>query len=197
VSYSSLEADLYRSRSILGAIAAAWLAAGPAGAQDLSPTPPELKLIFDSYTRHIGLDPNACRFGLWNGDLLNLSAKEAFDNAFARCKLPPGYKICTRIAGELPDRSAVENGCITGFERLSFLALSAVSTRGGFFVVVHDSPNRPIRLAQQLTLGFGPDRDFCELNARLIDSEAKLVAGTVYHNFLDLLEDETICRKPK
>jgi len=183
---------LHQLRLILAAMAA--LAAGPAAAQDLAPTPPELKLIFESYTRHIGIDPDACAFGVWNRDVTSLSAKDAFDNAFARCKLPAGYKICTRIAGDFPDRSAVENGCIAGFERLSFLALSAVSTRGGFFIVVHDSPARPIRLAQQLSLGFGPDRDFCELNARLLDAEANLVAGAVYHHFPDLLEDETSCR---
>jgi hypothetical protein len=178
-------------------MAAAALAAAPSQAQDLAPTGPELMLIFESYTRHIGLDPDACSFGIWDRNVAGLPAKAAFDNAFARCKLPAGYKVCTRIAGELPDQTSVENGCITGFERLSFLALSAVTTRGGFFIVVHDSPGRPVRLAQQLSLGFGPERDFCELNARLLDSEAKLVAGTVYHNFMDLLEDDAVCRRPK
>ena len=189
-----MEAGLRPFTFPLAAIAAAGLAAGPARAQDLAPTPPELRLIFDSFTKHAGIDPKACSFGVWRRDVLKLSATESFDNAFARCKLPAGYKVCTRIAGELPDQAAVTNGCITGFERLSFLALSAVSTRGGFFIVVHDSPDRPIRLAQQLSLGFGPERDFCELNARLIDADAKLVAGTVYHSFTDLLEDGTVCR---
>jgi hypothetical protein len=189
------EAGLYQFRLLRAAIAAAALAAAPAGAQDLAPTPPELKLVFDSFTRHIGLDPDACSFGVWNRNVASLPPKESFDNAFARCALPAGHKVCTRIAGELPDQAAVEKGCITGFERLSFLALAAVSTRGGFFIVVYDAPGRPVRLAQQLALGFGPDRDFCELNARLLDGEAKLVAGTTYHRFTDLLEDETLCRK--
>lgn len=186
---------MYQLRAILPAAAAALLIAGPSAAQDLAPTPTELKLVFDSYTGHIGLDPNQCSFGVWNRNVAALSARESFDNAFARCKLPPGYRICTPIAGEHPDPAAVENGCITGFERLSFLALLAVTSRGGFFVVIHDSPGRPVRLAQQLSLGFGPERDFCELNARLLDSEAKLVAGTVYHRFPELLEDESICRR--
>ena len=180
---------------LLAAVAAASLAAVPASAQDLAPTAPELKLVFDSYTKHIGLDPKACSFGIWNRDVMGLPAKESYDNAFARCTLPAGYKVCTRIAGELPDQAAVADGCIAGFDRLSFLALAAVSTKGGFFVVVHDARDRPVRLAQQLSIGFGRDRDFCELNARLLDAEANLVAGATYHHFPDLLEDKRICRK--
>lgn len=183
-------------RFLLAAAAAACLSAGPAAGQSLAPTPPELKLVFDSYTRHIGLDPKACAFGVWNSNILDLSAKESFDNAFARCKLPAGFKVCTRIAGEYPDRASVSDGCIAGFERLSFLALAAVSTKGGFFIVVHDSPGRPHRLARQLSIGFGRDRDFCELNARILDPEANLVAGATYHHFPDLLVDKRICRKP-
>ena len=181
-------------RLFLAAIAAASLAV-PAAGQNLAPTPPELMLVFDRYTRHIGLDPKACSLGVWNSDIANLSARESFDNAFARCDLPAGYKVCTRIAGEFPDRDSVANGCIAGFHRLSFLALAAVSTKGGFFIVVHDSRTRPVRLAQQLAIGFGADRDFCELNARLLDAEANLLAGATYHRFPDLLEDRTICRK--
>lgn len=186
---------MIRSSFVLAFVASAALAAAPSRAQDLAPTPPELMLVFDSYTKHIGIDPKACSFGVWNKDVANLSAKESFDNAFARCDLPAGYKVCTRIAGELPDQASVANGCITGFDRLSFLALTAVSTRGGFFIVVHDARDRPVRLAQQLAIGFGPDRDFCELNARLLDAEANLVAGATYHHFPDLLEDKTICSK--
>lgn len=183
---------MYRSMFGLTALS---LAAAPAAAQDLAPTPAELKLVFDSYTRHIGIDPEACSFGVWDRNVVGLSARQAFDNAFSRCKLPAGHKVCTGIAAEFPDRTAVDRGCIAGFERLSFLALAAVSTRGGFFIVVYDAPDRPVRLAQQLSLGFGPERDFCELNARLIDAEARLVAGKVYHSFSDLLVDESICRK--
>jgi hypothetical protein len=178
-------------------VAAAALAAAPAPAQGLAPTPVELKLIFDSYTRHSGIDPKSCSFGVWQRDIERLSGKEVMDNAFARCTLPAGYKVCTRIAGEHPDKTAVDKGCIAGFDRVSFLALSAVSTKGGFFIVVHDTADRPVRLSQQLSLGFGAERDFCELSARLIDREAKLVAGTVYHHFTDLLADPTICRKPR
>ena len=188
---------LYRLGSLLSAAVAAALAAGPSAARELAPTPPELKLVFESYTRHVGLDPKACSFGVWNRDIAGLSPSQSMDNAFARCTLPAGYRVCTRIAGELPDQAQVKDGCIAGFDRLSFLALAAVSTQGGFFIVVHDSKDRPIRLSQQLALGFGPQRDFCELSARLIDREAKLVAGTIYHHFPHLLVDKTICLRPR
>jgi hypothetical protein len=190
------EADLYQFRLVLAAMAAASLAAGPSAAQDLAPTPSELKLVFDSYTAHAGIDSKACTFGVWNRNIASLGRKEAMDNAFARCDLPAGYKVCTRIAGELPDQATVENGCIAGFDRVSLLALAAVSTRGGLFNLIYETKDRPIRLSQELTLGFGPERDFCELGAALMDREAKLVASTIYHRFVDLLEDETICRKP-
>ena len=182
---------------LLAAAAIASMSSGPSAGQNLAPTPPELRLVFDSYTKHIGLDPKACSFGVWNSNILDLSAKETFDNAFARCKLPADFKACTRIAGEYPDQASVANGCIAGFERLSFLALAAVSKQGGFFIVVHDARDRPVRLAQQLALGFGRDRDFCELDVRLLDSEANVVARATYHHFTDLLADKTICRKPK
>lgn len=187
------EAALHRFDILIGAIAAASLA-GPAFAQDLAPNPVELKRVFDSYTRHNGIDPKTCTFGVWNRDIMSLERKEAMDNAFARCALPAGHKVCTRIAGEHPDKPAVKDGCIAGFDRVSLLAMAALSTRGGFFSVVYDTKDRPIRLAQQLSLGFGSRRDFCELSATLMDREAKLVASSVYHHFVDLLADGTICR---
>ena len=116
-----MEEGLHRFGFLLAAVAAT-AAAGPARAADLAPSPPELMLAFDSYTRHIGLDPTACSFGVWNRDIVSLSPKEAMDNAFARCTPPAGYKACTRIAGELPDQAQVKDGCIAGFDRLSFLA---------------------------------------------------------------------------
>jgi hypothetical protein len=187
------EEALHRPTFVLAAIAAASLA-GPSAAQDLAPTPVELKMVFDSYTKRSGIDPKACTFGVWNRDVISLDRKEAMDNAFARCSLPAGHKVCTRIADEFPDRSAVKDGCITGFDRASLLAMAAVSTRGGFFSVVYETKDRPIRLAQQISLGFGAERDFCELSATLMDREAKLVASSVYHHFVDLLADKTICR---
>lgn len=184
---------MHRLHILLGAIAAATLAA-PSMAQDLAPTPPELKMVFDSYTKHSGIDPRTCAFGVWNRDVMSLERKEAMDNAFARCSLPAGHEVCTRIAGEHPDKAAVKDGCIAGFDRVSLLAMAALSTRGGFLSVVYETKDRPIRLAQQLSLGFGSKRDFCELSATLMDREAKLVASNVYHHFIDLLADRTVCR---
>jgi hypothetical protein len=71
---------------------------------------------------------------------------------------------------------------------LAAIAVSALTAR--------PSPARDLApTPPELMLVFG--RDFCELSARLIDREAKLVAGTVYHHFPDLLADKTLCRKPR
>ncbi len=69
-----------------------------------------------------------------------------------------------------------------------------MSPKGGFFIVVYSAKDRPLRLAEQLTLGFGADRDFCELSARLIDAEAVAVAGEIYHSFIDVINDPTTCK---
>jgi hypothetical protein len=46
----------------------------------------------------------------------------------------------------------------------------------------------------RLVLWVSTRSDFCELSSTLMDREAKLVASTIYHNLVDLLGDETVCR---
>lgn len=184
-------------RSIFGAAIGLLIAHAPAQAADLRATPLELREAFARYTEHMGIDPDSCVFGIWDSDIARLTPKAMMANAFARCTMGRPYKVCTRLAGQLTGQAPVENGCITGFDSLSFLPVVALSARGGFFVVVHHAKDRPLRLAQQLTLGLEPDRNFCELSAHLIDADANRVAGGSYHAIGDVLADAKLCRKQK
>ena len=183
----------WRAAMMLAAVLAMGAVAGQAFAQGLDPTPLELKTAFESYTRHAGVDPDSCQFQIWQKGQLG-AAKAMMNNAFAVCALKTPRKVCTRLAAKAAGLAPVEGGCITGFDTLSFLPIAPMTPKGGFFVVVYSAKDRPLRLAEQLTLGFGADRDFCELSARLIDAEAAPAAGEVFHGFLDAINDPAVCK---
>jgi hypothetical protein len=183
----------WRATTIRAAALALGAVAGQACAQGLDPTPIELKTAFESYTQHAGVDPDSCGFRVWQKGQMG-AAKAMMDNAFAVCTLKTPRKVCTRLAAKAVDLAPVEGGCITGFDTLSFLPIAPMTPKGGFFVVVYSAKDRPLRLAQQLTLGFGADRDFCELSTRLIDAEAAPAAGEIFHAFLDVINDPTVCK---
>lgn len=168
--------------------------AGQPSAQSLDSTPVELKTALESYTRHAGVDPDSCGFPMWRKGQLRGTAKAMMDTAFAVCALKTPRKVCTRLAAKAAVLAPVEGGCITGFDTLSFLPSAPMTPKGGFFVVVHSARDRPLRLAEQLTLGFGADRDFRELSARLIDAEAAPAAGEIFHGFLDVVNDPAVCK---
>jgi hypothetical protein len=182
----------WRAASMLAAVLA--MGAGGAFAQGLDSSPLELKNAFEAYTRHAGVDPNSCGFPVWQKGQLGGPAKAMMSNAFAVCTLKTPRKVCTRLAAKAADLAPVEGGCITGFDTLSFLPIAPMTPKGGFFVVVYSAKDRPLRLAEQLTLGFGADRDFCELSARLIDAEAAPVAGEIFHGFVDVINDPAVCK---
>lgn len=171
------------------------IAPGFAQAVDLRATPVELREAFTRYTEHMGIDPDTCVFGVWDNDIVHLTRKAMMANAFARCAMSRHYQVCTRLAGKLTGQVPVENGCISGFDSVSFLPVVALTSRGGFFVVVHESKERPLRLAQQLTLGFEPERNFCEMSTRLIDADANPVVGESYYAITDVLADTELCRR--
>ena len=181
-------------RRRLAAGMAALLAGSGAAAQDMAPTPSDLREVFERYTEREGIDPDTCTFGVWDRNIAGYTLGDMASNAFARCPAGPGARVCTRLAGELGGRLPVEGGCIAGFDTVAFSPFAALSRQGGFFIVIHEARDRPFRLSQQLTLGFGPERDFCELSARLVDAEGEILADGRYHAFTDLLADETLCR---
>jgi hypothetical protein len=183
--------------SRLAAGLAALLAAAGAVAQDLAPPPGELREVFERYTEREGIDPDTCTFGVWDRNLAGYTLRDVASNAFARCPTGPGARVCTRLAGELGGRLPVEEGCIAGFDTVAFSPFAALSQRGGFFIIIHEAKDRPLKLSQQLTLGFGPERDFCEMSARLLDAEGEILADGRYHAFTDLLADETLCRRAR
>jgi|WetSurMetagenome_2_1015567.scaffolds.fasta_scaffold164636_2 hypothetical protein len=174
-------------------LAATLCAATAANAGSFTPSPPELMRVFDSYTKKMGIDPKTCRLGIWNDAVFLSTRKATFANHFATCPVPGTYKVCTRLAPELTAQVTVEKDCITGLNRVSFLPIAAVTPVGGYFVVVHETEGKPLRLIQQLTLGFGEKRDFCEMSANLIDEDAKEITGKTYHHFTDLLADPKAC----
>lgn len=190
-----------KSRGImLGRFAAgvaALLVAPAAAAQDPTPPPGELREVFERYTEREGIDPDTCTFGAWDRNIAGYTASQMASSAFARCPAKPGARVCTRLAGELGGRLPVDGGCVTGFDTVAFSPFAALSRRGGFFVIIHEARDRPFKLSQQLALGFGPKRDFCELSARLLDAEGEILADGRYHDFIDLLADEKVCRRPE
>lgn len=177
------------------ATAAVLLIGSAAGAQDLAPPPSEIREVFERYTEHQGIDPDSCTFEVWDRNLAGLTPKKMASNAFARCPAKPGSRLCTRLAAELGGRLPVENGCIAGFETLAFSPFLALTPRGGFFVIIHETKDRSLLLSQELTLGFGRERDFCEMSARLQDADGNILANRVNHAFTDLLADQTLCRR--
>ncbi len=185
---------LFRWRTATILAAALAVGAGQASAQSLESTPAELKNAFEAYTRHARVDPDSCGFPVWQKGQLGGPAKAMMNNAFAICTLKTPRKVCTRLAAKAVDLAPVEGGCITGFDTLSFLPIAPMTPKGGFFIVVYSAKDRPLRLAEQLTLGFGADRDFCELSARLIDAEAAPAAGAIFHGFLDVINDPAVCK---
>ena len=64
-------------------------------------------------------------------------------------------------------------------------------------MAVYESSASPLRLAEQLTLGFGPDRDYCELSSYLLGQDARPVAGRTLHQLAEVLVDDTLCRGKK
>jgi hypothetical protein len=177
-------------------VAAALLLPPAARAQDLAPSPAELREVFERYTAFAGIDPATCRFGVWDRNIAAQTDKPRATNAFARCPAKPGAKVCTRLAAELKGQLPVTDGCIGGFDTVALSPVVALTPKGGFFVVLHEAAGQPLKVSQQLTLGFWPDRDFCEMSARLLDADGKVLAGGRYHDFMALIKDETLCRRP-
>jgi hypothetical protein len=179
------------------AAAAVLLIGSAAGAQDLAPAPSELREVFERYTKQQGIDPDTCSFGVWDRNLGSLTPEKMASNVFARCPATAGARLCTGLATELSGRLPVENGCITGFETLAFSPFLALSPRGGFFVIIHETKDRSLLLSQQLTLGFGPERDFCEMSVRLQDADGNILAQRIDHALTDLLANKARCRRAR
>ncbi len=169
------------------------LISSSAAAGPFTPSPPELMRVFEGYTKKMDIDPNTCSLGVWDSGVFLSTPKATYANRYATCPVKATYHICTKLAPEIGNRMDVQNGCVTGLNRVSFLPILAISPLGGHFVVVHETDGKPLRLTQQLTIGFGDALDYCEISAQLIDENGEALAKHQFHNFVTLLGDPGAC----